>query len=81
MRDGDKAAPANDVRLPITDCDDADFVTMLSQLGANSQSQRGTTRNSFGWLTLFESHCDTTQFSSCLTGGQVKRETFAATVR
>jgi hypothetical protein len=49
----------------------AGVVTTLSQLGANRGSQPETARDGFCWSEDFETHCTTTKFTRCPTGGQV----------
>ena len=63
--------PANRADNPAPYASSAGVVTTLSPLGANRGSRPETARDGLCWSENFETHCKTTKFNRCLTGGQV----------
>ena len=62
---------ANSMNNWKTDGPSVDVVTRLSQPAADQESRRGTARDDYHWSGRVESHCETTKFGFCPTGGQV----------
>jgi hypothetical protein len=63
--------PANRADNPSRRDSSAGGVTRLSQLVANRGSRPETARHGLGWSEARRTHCKTTKFSRCPTGGQV----------